>query len=799
MKKRVLSLLLCITLLISSVAVLSSCKKDGGDLQTSSKTVDVDLKGYSIVSGADLTESGQQHVLAFARNISKISTVDMSVITDSSEEETSNEQPEILIGQTSRKESSKVLNSIKGTGWAIRVIKNKIVIVGTTPYLTRAALTYFERTYLNAEHITETTLSTNEKVAVSKMPTISLVETVDGTDSTFTVVYEKGKDKNDAPNQIATQVGNSLFERVGVSAMVVTSDSDVQEKEILVGSMSRMDVKNQMAKIEADEYAVTIENGKIYIVAWSDDVLKSAYELFQDMLYGSSYTDDEGNTVYELPSNCTVVQTYASDWFTDFPKPEAEGLYPEAAVDVYDGALQYIYAGEGATRETFVAYCETLKAAGYTPLGNEDVQWEGSSFRTFINEEKGVSLHVSHMAFAHAAEQKVEGLVNSIRIVSGSTAAGGNQVDAQYFRPQVAGTEEEVKNGTADYVDRIDSQITSNMFDYSSPNNWGLGQIITLADGSFIIIDGGRAYGNDEVPNVWTLLKEMHKKAYGSYPTKENPVHIRAWIITHEHGDHHNVLYHFCTNYGFLPELRFDYLLENFGSLTQLRTAGGNYRIRNGLKTYQEKVKNGFEHVQVSTGQVFYFANCRLEILVTIDDMYPWRCSETNNATTVTRTALYYDANGADTANTTTSLWLGDAEVQQSRVARAMYGSFLQSDQVQVAHHGSSGGSEKQLYELVGNCTVIWFPTCVNKGTIDRCLNNNWSYSPAFKNPECKLLIFDGSEYNEFPRWEVTLTITPTGALFDQLYDAATGYRVEAKGEVWPAVDVQAYRAAVGL
>ncbi|MBO5355146.1 MAG: hypothetical protein J6B09_03675 [Clostridia bacterium] len=797
MKKRVLSFLMCIAVLMSSVAILSSCKKADGDIKTSSKVVDVDLTGYSIVSGADLTESGQQHVLAFAQNLSKVSTVDMSVITDTSEEETSSDKPEILVGQTSRKESSKVLNSIKGAGWAIRVMSNKIVIVGTTPYLTRVALTHFERTYINAEHFNATILSTNDKIAVSRIPTIPLVDTVDGTDSTFVVVYEKGKDKNDAPNQIGTQTANSIFERTGVSAMVVTSNSDVQEKEILVGSMSRLDVKEQMAKIEADEYAVMIENGKIYLVAWSDDVLPSAYELFQDMLFGSSYTDDDGNTFYEIPSNCTVVQTFASDWFTDFPKPEAEGLYPEAAVDANDGALQYIYSGEGATRETFVAYCETLKAAGYRPVGNEDVQWEGSSFRTFVHDEKGVSLQVSHMAFAHAATQKVEGLVNSIRIVSGSTAWGGTVVDEKYLRPQIEGTEEEVKNGTADYVRRMNSQITCNMIDYSSPANWGLGQVITLADGSFIIIDGGRAKGADETANVWTLMREMHKKAYGEYPTKEHPVHIRAWLITHEHGDHHNILMNFTRNYGFLPEVRMDYLMENFGSMTQLRAAGGNYNVRNNIKQLQEKVKNGFEYIQVNTGNVFYFANCRFEILVTIDDMYPWRCSETNNATTVTRTALL-ERDDAGNSCEITSLWLGDAEWQQSRVARAMYGPFLDSDHIQVAHHGSSGGSEKELYQLVGNCSVIWFPTCVNRATIERCLDNNWSYSPSFKNPECKLMIFNGSEYNMYPRWEVTLTLTATGALYDQLYDASTGELLDAKGEVWPAVDVQAYREAVG-
>ena len=133
MKKRVLTLLLCITLLMSSVTILSSCSKDGGDIKTSSKVVDIDLMGYSIVSGQDLTDEGKEHVFAFSQNVSKVCSVDMSVTEDTSPEVTESDKPEILIGQTSRKESNKVLNGIKGTGWAIRVVGNKIAIVGTTP------------------------------------------------------------------------------------------------------------------------------------------------------------------------------------------------------------------------------------------------------------------------------------------------------------------------------------------------------------------------------------------------------------------------------------------------------------------------------------------------------------------------------------------------------------------------------------------------------------------------------------------------------------------------------------------
>ena len=796
--KRTLSLLMCLIMLLTSVTFLFSCKKDeeGNGDQSGGEVNGIDLTGYSIITGVELTEMGNQYALDFARNISKLTTVDISVVEDTASDVVKTKDLEILIGVTSREESVKTYNEIEENGWAVRVFEHKIAIVGTSPYLTTVALNWFERTYLNAEHISGTVLSVQEKYVVSKMPMLTLTEKVNDADTTFTVVYETGKDSNDVPQQVGSKVCESLFEKTGLTAQFVTADTEAGAKEILVGNMSRIDVKEEMAKIDADEYAVTIKDNKIYLVAWSDNVLPFAYELFEEMLFASSVSDENGNiTAYNIPSNCTLTQKYASEWITDFPKPVAEGLYPEAAVDANDGALQYIYAGSGATRETFVAYCETLKAAGFTPMGNEDVQWESSSFRTFVNYEKGVSLHVSHMAFSHAAEEQVEGMVNSIRIVSGSTEWGGKLVDSSYFRPQIAGTDEQVKNGTADYVKRMNSQITTALIDYSVTDNRGLGQLITLADGSFIVLDGGNAY-SDEEENLWDLMREMHKKAHGSYPTKENPVHIRAWIISHEHNDHHTLVRNFCDSYGFKPELKFDYLMYNPGSMTQLRypSSSPTANLRNNMKAFQEKVKNGFEYIQVSTGQVFYFANCRLEILYTIDDMYPWRCNTHNNSSLIFRTALF-ESDGTNSHESTT-LWLGDAQAQAGQVAGAMYGSFLNSEQLQVSHHGSNANCDERLYELVGNCKVLWFPQKVNQTYVNRCIN--YVYSPAFMNPECQLLIFAGSDYT-YDTWNVTLIISPTGPLLDQLYDPTSGAQIEPQTELAQVMDVPAYKAANGL
>ena len=181
MLKKTLSLLMCAILLLSSVAFLFSCKKEerGGDEFVEKDVYDIDLTGYSVVLGVELTEFGRQSSLTFARNVSKLTTVDMSVVDDAIGETVKTKTPEILIGVTTREESVKTYNEIQGTGWAVRVFENKIAIVGTTPYLTMVALNWFERTHLNADHVKGTTLTVQGKNLVSNLSTLSMTEKVE--------------------------------------------------------------------------------------------------------------------------------------------------------------------------------------------------------------------------------------------------------------------------------------------------------------------------------------------------------------------------------------------------------------------------------------------------------------------------------------------------------------------------------------------------------------------------------------------------------------------------------------------
>jgi glyoxylase-like metal-dependent hydrolase (beta-lactamase superfamily II) len=56
----------------------------------------------------------------------------------------------------------------------------------------------------------------------------------------------------------------------------------------------------------------------------------------------------------------------------------------------------------------------------------------------------------------------------------------------------------------------------------------GMGYVIRLADGSFIVYDGGYT---KRLPELWNVLTTLNGGEEG--------IVIRAWLLTHAHGDHY--------------------------------------------------------------------------------------------------------------------------------------------------------------------------------------------------------------------------------------------------------------------
>ena len=220
MKKRILSLAMALCLLFTCATALSSCKKDG-EVSLSRKTVDVDVSEYNILyadaaNGKKVTSTYQEAMRVFAEKISNVAGKNISSFSESKSRSKASD-PEILIGLTSRAESQAALESIKGDGFTVQVIGNKIVLIGTTSLLTLAAVEFFENTYLQAD--ANKTLTLHEKAMRANLEMITLADSeqgyysfVYGADYDPALAVDKSYDTTPSGTTTATRYAYTLIE-----------------------------------------------------------------------------------------------------------------------------------------------------------------------------------------------------------------------------------------------------------------------------------------------------------------------------------------------------------------------------------------------------------------------------------------------------------------------------------------------------------------------------------------------------------------------------------------------------------
>lgn len=793
--KRVLSLVLCLLMVFSTVTLFSSCAKDG-EIQVSRSVVDVDIKEYAIVRPNGMSSTTQSKVLDLAAALKAQTGVSYKPVTDSQESVVKNKDPEILIGNVNREETQKVLEDIDGHGFAIRVFKskNKIVIVGTTNLLTGMAVDYFIEHYATADAIEDTTISVNKKVTLNNIATVTLG--ADGA-TDYSVIYKSGLDDKsscehgtdcteprlDYPVTIANSVVSTLRKAIGARSSALKAQSDaVAEKdtEIVIGNAGRASGLALLSSLTANQYGVLVQDGKVYIQAWNDTALAGASTLFNHLITDSvvETEDEEGNSSKSvvIPASYSVTNTLKSDWVTEFPKPDSDNVELSGMVDVADGSLQYYYTGSGVNAGAFEDYCDLLEENGYTvAVAKNEV--EDSIFCTYVNTNTGITLHVSYNAYAHDNETQ-HGFVKSLRVVAAYTS-------------EVNLPDRDMTNPNSEYNRVTDAMVTSVSYQYANDNG-GMSYVVTLEDGSFIVMDGGkRVTSMKDEEEMYNLLNALFQKIYGRAPSAQNPIRIAAWVLTHEHGDHVETFNAFCKKYGKDNTVRIERLLGNLASKSETYRAHGlTHGFSEGLSGLQDVVTGGIKYIKVHSGQKFYFANAEMEILYTHEDTYPLTIDYFNDTSTVFRITLKHtDDQSGEVLATNTSIWTGDMYKLGSRYISATYGDYLQSDMVQVAHHGYNGG-EKEFYRYI-------MPTCVYVPVWERQWHTyqsanaspeNWYYEVNYmisnQLSSVKHIFVADYTNRENGNYHITVKMTENGMDYANAFNGMTGNAIVTDGVV---------------
>lgn len=324
-------------------------------------------------------------------------------------------------------------------------------------------------------------------------------------------------------------------------------------------------------------------------------------------------------------------------------------------VDVGDECVM-IYAKDTAL-EDFREYCGELVKAGFELYGKREI--EGNEFDAYVKE--GV--------FAYAYYSKYN---NTVRVVVGDKALFGYEDCGSYeekYTPKL------LMIGQTDYM------------------NCGQGYIFLLPDGRMLVQDGGDRY-KDKPDYVYEAMREIA-------PDPDNMV-VAAWFHSHAHGDHQFGYEEFIENHG--SEVKVEKVVVNYppaSTATYTRRDGIFEDAGKLVDTIHEKTAKYIpdaQFVKPHTGQIFNFGSVSVDILFTVEDYLPIQPFDYINST-----SLVIRINCAGQS----ILLLADTTHSSGRILENLFGDYLKSDMVQLAHHGM-WASNMSLYDRAKASTVLF-------------------------------------------------------------------------------------------
>ncbi len=824
-KTRILSLVLAVIMLCSTASLFTSCAKKG-EMKLSRKTVEVDLTEYTVVfadgnKDNSISTTFKTVMGEFTAKLGSATGINYLANQENRTRSTAAD-PEILIGKTTREESAKALESIKGHGYTIQVINNKVVIVGTTNLLTLKAVQYFEQNYLKGDTVSpKITMNASAKCQKVEMLTVA-----DKAGFYFSTVHSGNLDTNpeasgapedyygivagtgrDYPYDLVQNIQTRIMTMTDLAKKVLsdrtlTDKTDPVEHEIIVGvSTTREETAACRAELGENEYGFFVRGGDIVLTAWNDAAFQICGTRFLDYLYECQYTDKDGNYSIIVPADLKLTGACNPNAITNFPKPEGEGIDLYITAEGESNSLVYLYTGSGVNGAAYDAYCQKLLDNGYRVYGEKNAPKDTDSvFTMFINKQENILINASYNAYKYKDRVDYAYDMPTLRIIT-APLSDINLINEKNLSPR-------------NVSKKVDSSITA--VDLPS-GSVGTGYVIMTEDGKFIVLDGGSSTTKDtkrddankktrndhEIDNMYNILRDLYVKAHGVEPSADNPIEIVGWVISHSHGDHMNVLVDFSKKFGTYGKevtytvqtangvetmkekayVTLDYIFGSYAPDSRLYNTGESNTIM--ITHRDEYITKNFTKeqpifIKLFTGQKLYFANLEMEVLFTTEDMVPQRIVTHNDTSSIIRFTLTpsdRDESGAKIKGDPVSfVFTGDAYLHSGRWCNAMYGDYLKSDMVSMAHHGGPG-TEEEFYDDIAP-EYVWFPNRYNsykneKGEFTSYMASSSWYAivdqHVCKDLESVKYIIFADTYN------ATLFFTVDGPAINELYDAGKG------------------------
>lgn len=313
------------------------------------------------------------------------------------------------------------------------------------------------------------------------------------------------------------------------------------------------------------------------------------------------------------------------------------------------------YTVQNTTEEEVIAYAEALSESGFSlydkkvlPGGGEK-PYNKNLFYTYINEEMSVFVFF-------AAGVRTVHVVTAPRLPLPSLAA---------------------QKAPAPHLFQLRLAV-------------GSVYVLHLSDGSFVLMDGSLE-GKEDAGVLYEFLKEK---------SNDEVPRIAMWFFSHPDSDHIRLAT------VFLKEYKGKVNIEGFAyQFTDTEKCKFVYIdsavIGAEIAAFEESIKENFPHVPIYTlhaGQSYFFPGAEIEILLTADTIYPYPYASANDVSAIWR---------VKTAGKSV-LFLNDAMQYSLRELGSIYGDYVKSDIMQLAHHGLMGG-ELGLYKLCDPAICLWY------------------------------------------------------------------------------------------
>ena len=448
-------------------------------------------------------------------------------------------------------------------------------------------------------------------------------------------------------------------------------------------------------------YDVRFEGETLTVRAYAELMLQKAFAALLE-------TVGEGTDTWELAENYHIsdVDCRISTVLPEFKTAAGTllGVY-------YCGEENYKISMEGVTLEEYEAYLDALKDAGFTAYAENKIGESRFATCTIADELAGEAV-VFTMHYP---------TLNRTQIVYGPRGYLPSVEPAKIPEHPVQTFIAQPERARA-------------WCGVVSPNVPGMCLVIQLADGRFIVVDGGTRDGKvitrKKIKGVWVDQPEIDshdtENIYNFLcehaPKGEKP-RVAVWFMTHPHMDHTDLAIDFLDRYQGKVDVELAaFNMPDFDSVYSRNESPARHKSL--FMPFREKITDlyGAETCILHAGQKMLLPGCELNVLYTQEDYYPGVFTTGNQLSCALLLKF---------ANKTVTL-LGDCDSPITQIIADAYGTALKSDIVQVAHHGANGGCI-DVYKYTDPEDCIW--------AIDgyRLENNPWMTGTA-----------DGYIYNRY-------------------------------------------------